>query len=114
LRATALQRAGTIYSWHVGAYFAALVVLALNAWITGAQSTTSPQLFNENPLLASVLGPLLVYQPGLLDILPMYCLFVLLLPPCSARWSRAGSGACCCRVLASGSGCSFCPTMTAR
>jgi hypothetical protein len=43
-------------------------------------SNTSPPLFTDKPLLSAVLGPLLLYQPGLLDILPMYCVFVLLLP----------------------------------
>jgi hypothetical protein len=80
LRATTLRRAGTIYRWHLAAYFGAFVVLALNAWITGVHSDTSPPLFTDHPLLAALLGPLLLYQPGLLDILPMYCVFVLLLP----------------------------------
>jgi hypothetical protein len=81
LRAAAWERARTIYGWHLAAYFGSFAVLALNAWIVGAHSTTSPELFADRPLLASILGPLLIYQPGLLDILPMYCVFVLLLPP---------------------------------
>jgi hypothetical protein len=80
LRTITLQRARTIYGWHLMAYFGAFVALALNAWITGVHSNTSPPLFTDQPLLAAVLGPLLLYQPGLLDILPMYCVFVLLLP----------------------------------
>ena len=81
LRTAAWHRAGTIYRWHIASYFAAFVLLALNAWITGMHSDTSPPLFANKPLLAMLLGPVLLYQPGLLDILPMYCLFVLLLPP---------------------------------
>ncbi|HXA14774.1 MAG TPA: OpgC domain-containing protein [Opitutaceae bacterium] len=80
LRATILQRTRTIYGWHLLAYFGAFAVLATNSWITGTHSVTSPPLFSDNPVLAGILGPLLVYQPGLLDILPMYCVFVVLLP----------------------------------
>ncbi|MGA3008366.1 MAG: OpgC domain-containing protein, partial [Opitutaceae bacterium] len=80
LRATVWRRAGLIYRWQLVAYFTAFAVLALNAWITGTHSDTSPPLFTDHPLLAFALGPLLIYQPGLLDILPMYCVFVMLLP----------------------------------
>src|SRR5579884_2923132 len=80
LRRTVWQRAVTIYRWHLAAYFLAFALLALNAWITGWHSQSSPTLFSDNPLLAAALGPVLLYQPGLLDILPMYCFFVLLLP----------------------------------
>jgi hypothetical protein len=80
LRAMTRHRAGVIYGWHLVAYFGAFAALAVNAWLTGVHSNTSPPLFTDKPLLAAVLGPLLLYQPGLLDILPMYCVFVLLLP----------------------------------
>jgi hypothetical protein len=80
LRTMTRQRAGVIYGWHLVAYFGAFAALAINAWLTGAHSNTSPPLFTDRPLLSAVLGPLLLYQPGLLDILPMYCGFVLLLP----------------------------------
>jgi hypothetical protein len=80
LRAITRHRAGVIYGWHLAAYFGAFAVLALNSWFTGVHSNTSPPLFTDKPLLAAVLGPLLLYQPGLLDILPMSCVFVLLLP----------------------------------
>jgi hypothetical protein len=80
LRATTRHRAGVIYGWHMVAFFGAFALLALNGWVTGVHSDTSPPLFTDKPLLAAVLGPLLLYQPGLLDILPMYCIFVLLLP----------------------------------
>ena len=41
---------------------------------------TAPTLFFANPLKAITLGAMLVFQPGLLDLLPMYCGFVLMLP----------------------------------
>ena len=80
LRAMTRHRAGVIYGWHLAAYFGGFAALAINAWLTGVHSNTSPPLFTDKPLLSAVLGPLLLYQPGLLDILPMYCGFVLLLP----------------------------------
>jgi len=80
LRAMTRHRAGVIYGWHLMAYFGGFAALAINAWLTGVHSNTSPPLFTDKPLLSAVLGPLLLYQPGLLDILPMYCVFVLLLP----------------------------------
>jgi hypothetical protein len=80
LRAMTRHRAGVIYGWHMLAYFGGFAALAINAWFTGVHSNTSPPLFTDKPLLAAVCGPLMIYQPGLLDILPMYCVFVLLLP----------------------------------
>ena len=80
LRAMTRHRAGVIYGWHLVGYFGGFAALAINAWLTGVHSNTSPPLFTDKPLLSAVLGPLLLYQPGLLDILPMYCVFVLLLP----------------------------------
>ncbi|MDE3084103.1 MAG: OpgC domain-containing protein, partial [Verrucomicrobiota bacterium] len=80
LRTAVLRRARMIYVWHLLAYFGAFILLTLNVWISGAPSLTSPRLFSEHPWQAALLGPLLLYQPGLLDILPMYCVFVLLLP----------------------------------
>jgi hypothetical protein len=47
----------------------------------GTISPTAPLLFLEHPLEALGLGLVLLHQPGLLDLLPMYCIFVLLLPP---------------------------------
>ena len=46
----------------------------------GYCSPNVPKLFFEHPLESVGLGLSLLYQPGLLDLLPMYCGFVLLLP----------------------------------
>jgi hypothetical protein len=80
LLTASLGRAKSIYAWHVAAFVAALVSVNLTERIVGASSPTVPLLFHEHPLQALVLGALLLHQPGLLDLLPMYCIFVLLLP----------------------------------
>jgi hypothetical protein len=80
LLSASLGRAKSIYGWHVAAFVTALVSVNLTERIVGATSPTVPLLFHEHPLEALGLGLLLLHQPGLLDLLPMYCIFVLLLP----------------------------------
>jgi hypothetical protein len=80
LLSASLGRAKSIYAWHVAAFVAALVSVNITERIVGTSSPTVPLLFHEHPLEALGLGLLLVHQPGLLDLLPMYCIFVLLLP----------------------------------
>lgn len=80
LRRLAVERTNRIYWWHVGALLGSLLVVQLSEYFFGFCSINSPQLFHRNPLLAVLLGGTMLYQPGLLDILPMYCAFVLLLP----------------------------------
>jgi len=80
LRRIAVGRAGLIYRWHIASFFACLAVVQLGQYVFGFCSTTSPLLFYIHPLLAAFLGLLLLHQPGLLDILPMYCAFVLIIP----------------------------------
>lgn len=74
------RRAGMIYRWHVGAFLLSLLAAQITCWLGGFCSWSNPPLFFDKPWLAALLGSLLLYQPGLLDILPMYCGFVLLLP----------------------------------
>jgi hypothetical protein len=80
LRQAAVHRAGMIWGWQIGAMLAALAAVQLTCWLSGFCSWNDPPLFYTNPLLAAILGSAMLYQPGLLDILPMYCAFVLLLP----------------------------------
>jgi hypothetical protein len=81
LRQAVVQRATRIYLWQVIAFLTALLAVQLCSWMTGFCSWASPPLFYAHPWLAAVLGSAMLYQPGLLDILPMYCFFVLLVPP---------------------------------
>jgi hypothetical protein len=80
LWAASSQRAQSIYRWHLGALLGAFVAVQATEHILGYCAPTAPRLFFEHPLLSLGLGASLLYQPGLLDLLPMYCGFVLLLP----------------------------------
>jgi hypothetical protein len=80
LKEAATRRASLIYRWHVVSFLACLCIVQLGQYVFGFCSLTSPQLFYTHPLFAAVLGMALLHQPGLLDILPMYCAFVLMLP----------------------------------
>ena len=98
LRRRAWHRAGEIYLYHLAGFALALIgLLGLRAF-AHIQSNTSPPLFFSHPGEALVLGASLLYQPGLLDILPMYCVFMFLLPLLlrlldagHGRWVVAGS-----------------------
>jgi hypothetical protein len=76
----ATNRAKSIYHWQLGSLLGAFVVVQLTEHIFGFCAPTVPRLFFQHPLLSLGLGASLLYQPGLLDLLPMYCGFVLLLP----------------------------------
>ncbi len=81
LKAAAVKRATRIYGWHVTSFLCCLAAVRICSALTGFCSWASPPLFYAHPWLAALLGSAMLYQPGLLDILPMYCVFVLLLPP---------------------------------
>jgi len=80
LGVAAWRRMMLIYRWQIAAFLSALLLVQFCAQAFGVVSENSPQLFYQNPLLAGLLGILLLHQPGLLDILPMYCAFVMILP----------------------------------
>jgi hypothetical protein len=80
LRSASMGRAKSIYAWHIAAFLTAFICVQLTGHFLGFCSTTAPRLFFEHPLESLGLGLSLLYQPGLLDLLPMYCAFVLLLP----------------------------------
>jgi hypothetical protein len=74
------DRAKSIYRWHMASLLGAFVIVQATEHFLGYCAPTAPRLFFEHPLLSLGLGASLLYQPGLLDLLPMYCGFVLLLP----------------------------------
>jgi hypothetical protein len=80
VRRHAWHRAGEIYRYHLAGFALALIGLLILQAATNTVSHTSPALFFSHPFEALMLGATLLYQPGLLDILPMYCVFMLLLP----------------------------------
>ena len=80
LRSAAIERSWSIYGWHVASFVACWAAVIGIERIFGFCSRSAPQLFYSHPLLALGLGTSLLYQPGLLDLLPMYFVFVMLLP----------------------------------
>ena len=80
LWAAVLTRVKTIYAWHLASFVGALAAVVLTEYACGFCSPAAPRLFFEHPLGSLGLGAALLYQPGLLDLLPMYCVFVLFLP----------------------------------
>lgn len=75
------RRAGEVYRMHLLTYLATFVWMVLFVLMTTNVPHLLPWAFAAEPWKALVLGPALLYQPGLLDILPMYCVFLLVLPP---------------------------------
>lgn len=73
-------RATMIYRWQIGGFLCALAAVRLTDWWFGFCSQNSPLLFYQHPFEAIGLGLVLLYQPGMLDILPIYCAFVVALP----------------------------------
>jgi hypothetical protein len=74
------RRAGVVYRTHLITYFGAFIWTLLYTLYTHEVSPLLPPWFVTEPFNALWLGTLLLYQPGLLDILPMYCAFLLVLP----------------------------------
>jgi hypothetical protein len=75
-----VSRAQSIYRWHIGSLLGAFFCVQLTEHILGYCSPAVPKLFFQHPLEALGLGASFLYQPGLLDLLPMYCVFVMALP----------------------------------
>jgi hypothetical protein len=73
-------RARTIYFFHVAAYFSVFIFFIVHRTWTGHQFPNAPDPMVIHPLGALVVGPLLLSQPSMLDILPFYCAFMLLCP----------------------------------
>jgi hypothetical protein len=92
LRRRARSRAGEIYRSHLVCYLVVLAAMRLPVMLGRAASWASPSLFAAHPMIAALLGAALLYQPGLLDILPMYCIFMLALPPLLAAFRKGWWG----------------------
>jgi hypothetical protein len=74
------RRAGAVYRAHLVAYLGALAWTVLFVLYTVSEPPALPRLFTQEPFSAAALGVVLLHQPARLDILPMYCVFLLLLP----------------------------------
>jgi hypothetical protein len=91
VRASLWRRAGLVYACHLGLVAVLFWVLPL----TGIGVEVGPiagmrWFFDSDPGAAIVGAIMLIHQPGLLDILPMYVIFLLLSAPMLACRARAG------------------------
>ena len=75
----ARNRAWLIYKYHLLLFLLITGLVFLNSFIRH-QASANYSFILENPPLAAILAPLLLYQPKFLDILPMYAVFVLFIP----------------------------------
>jgi hypothetical protein len=83
-----IRRAGTIYRYHLG-LFVGLLLWTLGFYaFTGRLAPDAPPAMLTHPWWSLMTGVFLVNQPPLLDILPMYAGFMLLLPTVLAALDR--------------------------
>lgn len=75
----ALKRAGRIYLYHTAIFVSLWTAITLG-WLKAEVFAAWVPCFFQSPGLALPLGLALAYQPRFLDILPMYCVFLLLTP----------------------------------
>jgi hypothetical protein len=89
LNRLARRRARQIYTGHaLTLLFCFAVIGQLFGHLTPFQNMVYPYL--ERPVAAAISALLLLYQPPLLDILPMYLVFLLLTPFVLDRAARIG------------------------
>ena len=79
-RLALLQRVWTIYRAHIGCAVGVFVLVHLHMALRGEPPPTTPTLFSTQPIAALLSTFAFIYRPGLLDILPMYCLLMALVP----------------------------------
>jgi hypothetical protein len=81
VRSTLLLRARRLYLWHLGLLlFAFTVIAAIGVYGERPALYNLLDFYFAQPAVALWAAPLLVYQPPLLDILPMYIVFVIATP----------------------------------
>ena len=90
VRSSLLLRARRLYLWHLGLLlFAFTIVAAIGFYGQRPALYNLLSFYFEHPVAALWAGPLLLYQPPLLDILPMYVLFFIgtaFVMRATARW----------------------------
>ncbi|HKU87962.1 MAG TPA: OpgC domain-containing protein [Casimicrobiaceae bacterium] len=93
MRRAALGRAAKVYAAHAAVLLFLLLVLVPFAALHGVYSITDlASFYVERPRVALVAGLALAYNPPLLDILPMYVLFIAASPSLIAFGTRRGWG----------------------
>ncbi|TAG10441.1 MAG: hypothetical protein EAZ42_03615 [Verrucomicrobia bacterium] len=75
-----LKRCRTIYFAHLASIVGVLLWMFFYQQVTGKLPFSTPWILLEQPWPLLLNTALLIYQPGLFDILPMYCGFLLLSP----------------------------------
>lgn len=91
LRRSFLARAFKLYGYHLLLLLFAFTIAAAFAALTGRPALRNLLTFYfDSPVVAIVTAPLLLYQPPLFDILPMYIVFLAFTPPLLAVASREG------------------------
>ncbi|MGH8444905.1 MAG: OpgC domain-containing protein [Solimonas sp.] len=81
VRSSLLLRARRLYLWHIGLLlFAFTVIAAIGVYGERPALYNLLSFYLEQPAMALWTAPLLLYQPPLLDILPMYIVFVIATP----------------------------------
>lgn len=73
-------RAFTLYKTHLLTFLLVFVGAIGCTLAIGSPPDAAPPLMVNQPWAALAMTPTLLYQPGLLDVLPMYCLFLIGLP----------------------------------
>jgi hypothetical protein len=91
VRARLWKRAGKLYIAHLALLLFAFTVVAAIAVVSGRPALRNHlSVYFDSPVWAAIGGPLLLYQPPLLDILPMYIVFLVLTPPLLQVAARRG------------------------
>ena len=91
VRSRLWKRAGRLYLMHLGLLVFLFTIVAGLAIATDNQALRNHlSLYFAAPVRATVAGPLLLYQPPLLDILPMYIVFLLATPTLLGIAARRG------------------------
>lgn len=92
VRARLWRRALRVYAYHIGLLLFAFTVLATIAAATGRPGLEHLLAFYfAAPGAALLGGSLLLYQPALFDILPMYVIFLAVSPALLAWLARGGA-----------------------
>ena len=85
------SRALKLYTYHLGLLLFAFTIAAAFAATTGRPALRNLLTFYfDSPVMAVLSGPLLLYQPPLFDILPMYIVFLAVTPWLLARTAVRG------------------------
>jgi hypothetical protein len=91
VRSRLWRRAGRLYLMHLALLVFLFTVVAALAVFTGRPSLHNHlSVYFASPVRATIAGPLLLYQPPLLDILPMYIVFMMATPALLQAASRRG------------------------